>query len=86
VAKINLIELTKNDDWTFESCAVCGSKEVTDLGLMSNSSLTEVDRVAWCGEDACQDDMMQALGAVVLVKHGEGDRYRMAPPPAADLS
>jgi len=81
VADIDLIKLTEDDDWTFESCGVCGSEEVTDLGLAVNSSLTEMNRLAWCGEDSCQDDMMQGLGAIVLVQPVDDHRYRLAPPP-----
>lgn len=80
MADINLIKLTGDDDWTFERCAVCSSEEVTDLGLTVNSSLTEMERIAWCGEDTCQNDKTQSLGAVLLIQHVEGDRYRLAPP------
>jgi hypothetical protein len=83
VAKIDLSELTKGDDQTSESCAVCGSTDVTDLGLVPNTSLTEIDLVAWCDKDECQNDLRESLGAVLLIQPVEGDRYRLAPPPAA---
>lgn len=82
MAKINLFDITKNDDSAFDACAVCGSNDVTDLGLTVNTSLTEIDGVAWCGEDACQNDLTESLGAVLLIQPVEGDRYRLAPPPA----
>ena len=50
--------------WGWDECVVCGSKDVTDRGMIVMVSKTEgvcAARIAWCdGSQECRDDLRQA--------------------------
>lgn len=63
------IRVASPDTWDWDACVVCGSKDVTDRGMMVLFSAKEgvyVSRVAWCDQSQeCRDDLRQA-GASML--------------------
>lgn len=49
------IRVASPDTWDWDACVVCGSKDVTDRGMMVLFSAKDgvyVSRVAWCGEES----------------------------------
>ena len=63
------IRVASPDTWGWDACMVCGSKDVTDRGMMvlfSAKDSVYVSRVAWCDQSQeCRDDLRQA-GASML--------------------
>lgn len=63
------IRVASPDTWGWDACMVCGSKDVTDRGMMVLFSAKDgvyVSRVAWCDQSQeCRDDLRQA-GASML--------------------
>lgn len=63
------IRVASPDTWGWDACIVCGSKDVTDRGMMVLFSAKDgvyVSRVAWCDQSQeCRDDLRQA-GASML--------------------
>ena len=63
------IRVASPDTWDWDACVVCGSKDVTDRGMMVLFSAKDgvyVSRVAWCDQSQeCRDDLRQA-GASML--------------------
>lgn len=57
--------------WGWGECVVCGSKDVTDRGMVfivSKADGAYVGRIAWCdGSQECRDDLRQA-GASMLTE------------------
>ena len=63
------IRVASPDTWGWDACMVCGSKDVTDRGMMVLVSAKDgvyISRVAWCDQSQeCRDDLRQA-GASML--------------------
>ena len=63
------IRVASPDTWDWDACVVCGSKDVTDRGMMVLFSAKDgvyISRVAWCDQSQeCRDDLRQA-GASML--------------------
>lgn len=66
-----VLRVASPDTWGWEACVVCGSKDVTDRGMVvmvSEADGVYVSRIAWCdGSQECRDDLRQT-GASMLTE------------------
>lgn len=76
--------------WGWDACIVCGSRDVTDRGMVvmvSKADGAYVGRVAWCdGSQECRDDLRQAGASMLTEDQAEAidAALRHSPAPAED--
>lgn len=61
--------------WGWDACVVCGSRNVTDRGMVvmvSKADGAYVGRIAWCdGSQECRDDLRQAGASMLTADQAE---------------
>lgn len=76
--------------WGWDACVVCGSRDVTDRGMVVMASKADgayVGRVAWCdGSQECRDDLRQAGASMLTEDQAEAvdAALRHSPTPTDD--